>query len=248
MLELGDLFDGEHIDTALRSIFTHNWKTGFFEHANPQRIYAQDEEAGLLLCTWPDGNPERFPFPYSHEVWTGFEYSTAALLAYRGMVNESLAIVKALRDRHDGTRRNPFDEFECGHHYARAMASYAMLLALSGFAADLPRGRLAFHPRISETAFRCFFSVDTGWGAFTQSLPRSGRARWTVEVKRGSVRLSTLSLPRLPGARGSAPRLSARLGSSAIGGRATATASGLEVVLARSVVVRPGKSLTVSVG
>ena len=247
MLELGDLFDPKHIDAAARSIFAFNWKQDLFDHANPQRIYAQDEEAGLLLCTWPKGNPEKFPFPYSDEVWTGFEYSTAALLAYRGMVDESLAILKALRRRHDGERRNPFDEFECGHHYARAMASYAMLLALSGFSADLPHGRIALHPRVSETDFRCFFSVDTGWGIVSQALPGPGRARWGLEVKYGSLFVGAISVPAPKGGKGDAPRVTARIGDVQIPASLRHTEQGLEIVLARRAALRPGKSLQVTV-
>lgn len=248
MLELGDLFTAAHIDAAVKSIFTYNWKPSLFDHANTQRIYAQDEEAGLVLCTWPRGNRERFPFPYSDEVWTGFEYSTAALLAYRGMVDESLAIVKGLRNRHDGTRRNPFDEFECGHHYARAMASYAVLLALSGFVADLPRGRLAFHPRVSEAAFRCFFSVESGWGVYSQSLPRAGSGRYSLDVKYGSLALATLSVQQRTSARGRPPRVSAKLGGSTVKAIAILTEKGMDITLARSVTVRPGRTLQIVVG
>jgi non-lysosomal glucosylceramidase len=247
MLELGDLFDPGHIDAAARSIFAFNWKPDLFDHANPQRIYAQDEEAGLLLCTWPKGDLEMFPFPYSDEVWTGIEYSTAALLAYRGMVDESLAILKGLRDRHDGTRRNPFDEFECGHHYARAMASYAMLLALSGFSADLPHGRIALHPRVSEADFRCFFSVDTGWGLVSQSLSGPGRGRWGLEVKRGSLLVSVLSVAALQGGKDAAPRVTARLGDRQVSASVRPTDHGLEIVLARRAALRPGTALQVTV-
>jgi hypothetical protein len=44
-----------------------------------------------------------------------------------------LEIIMAIRARYDGLKRNPFNEAECGHHYARAMASWAAILALSGF-------------------------------------------------------------------------------------------------------------------
>ena len=76
------------------------------------------------------------PFVYADEVWTGIEYQVAAHLIYEGCVEEGLEIVEAVRDRHDGVRRNPWDEVECGHHYARSMASWALLLALSGFHYD----------------------------------------------------------------------------------------------------------------
>ena len=116
---------------------------------NVQRTYALNGEAGLLLCTWPRGGRPAFPFPYSDEVWTGIEYQVAAHLIYAGLLDEGLAIVRGLRDRHDGERRNPWNEFECGNHYARAMASWSLLLALSGYRYSAPAGRIAFAPAVS---------------------------------------------------------------------------------------------------
>jgi hypothetical protein len=249
MLELGDLYDAGHLDRAGASIFRHNWLTGFFDHANPQRIYAQDEESGLLLCTWPRGGRPAFPFPYSEEVWTGIEYTTAALFVYRGLVNEALAVVKAVRDRHDGTRRNPFDEFECGHHYARAMASWAVLHALTGFAADLPARRLAFFPRVARDGrFAAFFSVGTGWGLYRQRFAGRGRARYEVEVRSGSVELATLAVPEPPGGFAAGAAVRALIGGRTIAAAASATVRGIEVRLARAVPVRPGRPLVVTVG
>jgi non-lysosomal glucosylceramidase len=249
MLELGDLYDAGHLDDAVAAIFRHNWMTGFFDHANPQRIYAQDEESGLLLCTWPRGGRPAFPFPYSEEVWTGIEYTTAALLAYRGLVNEALAVVKAVRDRHDGTRRNPFDEFECGHHYARAMASWAVLNALTGFAADLPARRLAFFPRFGrDRKSAAFFSVGTGWGLYRQLFSGRGRARYEVDVRAGSVEIGTLGVPEPAGGFAAVPSVRARAGGGVVAAATSATARGIEVRLARAVTVRPGRPLVVEVG
>jgi len=241
MLELGDLYAPQMVDKAAGSIFRHNWKAELFDHANAQRIYAQDEEPGLLLCTWPKGGRERFPFPYSDEVWTGIEYSTAALLAYRGLVDEALAICKGVRQRHDGTRRNPWDEFECGHHYARSMSSYAVLLALSGFAADLPNMRLAFSPRVNRRHFATFFSVGTGWGLYSQEL-KAGGSEHTLDVRYGSVRIKTLSLP--PGGR-KALRAKATLGGRPLKVSLQPGERRLDVVLGRAAVVRPGATLRI---
>lgn len=119
ILGLGDLVPGEHVRTAIRSIYGHNFKRSFREHVNCQRTFVLNDEAGLVLCTWPQGNRPQFPFVYSDEVWTGVEYQVAAHLIYEGWISEGLAIVEAVRDRHDGLRRNPWDEVECGHHYAR---------------------------------------------------------------------------------------------------------------------------------
>jgi len=250
MLELGDLYDAAHLDAAALAIFRHNWLTGFFDHANPQRIYAQDEESGLLLCTWPHGDRPAFPFPYSEEVWTGIEYTTAALLAYRGLVNESLAVVKAVRDRHDGSRRNPFDEFECGHHYARAMASWAVLLALTGFAADLPSRRLAFSPRLAGGPggeFSTFFGVGTGWGLYRQRFGAGAEACYELEVRRGSVLLETLSVPEPRGGFPAGARVRASVGGREVAASLAATARGADVRLSRPQALRPGRALVLKV-
>jgi uncharacterized protein (DUF608 family) len=117
----------------MASIFKHNWKSDLSDHANPQRIYAVNAEAGLLLATWPHGGRPALPFVYSDEVWCGIEYQVASHLIYEGWVEEGLAVVKGVRDRHTGVRRNPWNEFECGNHYSRSMASYALLLALGSW-------------------------------------------------------------------------------------------------------------------
>jgi uncharacterized protein (DUF608 family) len=251
MLELGDLYESAHLDAAAHAVFRHNWQTGFFDHANPQRIYAQDEESGLLLCTWPRGGRPAFPFPYSEEVWTGIEYTTAALLAYRGLVNEALAVVKAVRGRHDGSRRNPFDEFECGHHYARAMASWAVLLALTGFAADLPARRLAFSPRISRgpgRPFTAFFSVGTGWGLYRQRFTARAAARYEIEVRYGSMLLETLSVPEPAGGLAAGASVRATVGGRAVPAALVATARGADVHLRTAQELRAKRMLVVEVG
>src|SRR5205807_3167307 len=123
---LGHLLPAEHVRETLRSIYRHNFKHNFFDHPNTQRIYALNDEKGLLLCSWPNGNRPALPFVYSDEVWTGIEYQVAAHLIYEGMVSEGLAIAKAVRDRYDGQRRNPWNEVECGNHYARALSSWSL--------------------------------------------------------------------------------------------------------------------------
>src|SRR5690606_10299314 len=116
-----------------RSVYRYNFKRDLSEHANPQRpSYAAGDEGGLLLCSWPKGGRPSLPFVYSDEVWTGIEYQVASHMMREGMVEEGLEIVRTCRDRYDGRVRNPFNEYECGHWYARAMASYALIYGLTG--------------------------------------------------------------------------------------------------------------------
>jgi hypothetical protein len=178
----------EHVKKAVESIFKNNFLADFSNYNSVQRTYALNDEKGLILCSWPKGGRPRLPFIYSDEVWTGIEYQVAAHLIYEGFVEEGLTVVKAVRERHDGIRRNPWNEVECGHHYARSMASWAVITALSGYKCDLVKGIIEFNPVISEENFSCFFSCDRAWGIFTQVLSeKTGKLEYKVDVLYGSL-------------------------------------------------------------
>ena len=191
---LGKLLPHDHIRSALNSIFRYNFNTDFAGFANAQRIYALNDEKGLLLCSWPKGKRPALPFVYSDEVWTGIEYQVAAHLIYEGMVKEGLAIVEAVRARYDGTRRNPWNEIECGHHYARAMSSWSVLTALSGFGYSAPEREIRFRPRVSEGQFRCLYSAGTAWGSYTQQAAKQ-KLDVEIAVEGGTLDLATLRVP-----------------------------------------------------
>lgn len=161
---LDDIVDPAKARAHLRSVFTHNFRADLSLHANPQRPgYALGDEAGLLLCTWPNGGEPSLPFVYSNEVWTGIEYQVASHLIMLGEVESGLTLVRATRARYRGDNRNPYDEYECGHWYARALASYALLQALTGARYDAVSGHLHLAPRIAGD-FRSFFAWDGGYG------------------------------------------------------------------------------------
>ena len=160
----GDLIDPAKLRSNLKAIYTYNFKPDLSAHANPQRpTYAMGDEGGLLLCTWPRGGKLVLPFIYSDEVWTGIEYQVASHLMSQGMVREGLDIVRACRDRYDGVRRNPFNEYECGHWYARAMSSYGLLQGLTGVRYDAVDQTLHIDSRVGDN-FRSFLATDTGYG------------------------------------------------------------------------------------
>ena len=159
----------EKVRKTLQAIYKNNFKTDLSQHANAQRPgYAMGHEPGLLLCTWPRGGKPTLPFVYSDEVWTGIEYQVASHLIAEGFVQEGLTIVKALRTRYDGRIRNPWNEYECGNYYARAMASYALLGALSGFRYSAVQRTLWFGPRLGIRPFKTFFSTASGFGVIAQ--------------------------------------------------------------------------------
>lgn len=134
---LGDILDPIKIKSHLLSVYKYNYKKSLINHVNPQRPgYALGNEGGLLLCSWPHGGKPSLPFPYSDEVWTGIEYHVASHLMMFGESEKGLEIVKTARDRYDGTKRNPFDEYECGHWYARALSSFALIEGMTGTPQD----------------------------------------------------------------------------------------------------------------
>lgn len=161
---VGQVLEARKVTSHLASVHRYNLKKDLSAHANPQRpSYAYGAEGGLLLCTWPKGGAPALPFVYSNEVWTGIEYQVASHLIMMGKVQEGLEVVRTCRDRYDGRIRNPFDEYECGHWYARALSSYALLQALSGARYDALDKVLYLQPRMSGD-FRCFLSTASGYG------------------------------------------------------------------------------------
>ncbi len=161
---VGGILDEDKITSHLKSVYKYNFKKDLSEHVNPQRPgYALGNEGGLLLCSWPKGDEPSLPFPYSNEVWTGIEYQVASHLIMKGLLDEGLQIVRTARDRYDGSVRNPFDEYECGNWYARAMSSYALLQALSGARYDAVDNVLYLQPAVKGD-FKAFLCTATGYG------------------------------------------------------------------------------------
>jgi uncharacterized protein (DUF608 family) len=156
--------DPTKVKSHVGAIFRHNFKASLADHANPQRPgYAFGKEGGLLLCSWPKGGKPSLPFVYSDEVWTGIEYEVASHLIMMGHLKEGVQIVKTVRRRYDGQHRNPFDEYECGHWYARAMSSYSLLQALSGARYDAVEKTLHLKPAVKGD-FQAFLCTATGFG------------------------------------------------------------------------------------
>ncbi len=194
---------------TLQSIYRYNFRNNFYDHPNTQRIYALNDEKGLLLCSWPKGGRPALPFPYSDEVWTGIEFQVAAHMMYAGLVEEGLAIVKGVVDRYDGIRRNPWNEIECGNHYARALASWSVLLALSGYRYSAKEQRMSFAPLLNADNFQCFFAAGAGWGSYSQKL-QAGTLTAKIEVHHGEVPLRYFGLRNDTGAAFALTNLSRR--------------------------------------
>lgn len=182
---LGYLGSKEHIQTTLHSIMKYNFLPNFSRHFNNMRSYVLGKEAGLLMAAWPKGRLE-VPFPYFPESMTGFEYCAAVGMIYEGMEADGLKCIQAIRNRFDGSKRNPFSEPECGHHYARSMASWASLLALSGFHYSGVEGSMSFTAKPGTY----FWSNGYAWG--TCQVKAGGG--FVLSVLKGSLRLNRLSI------------------------------------------------------
>jgi uncharacterized protein (DUF608 family) len=188
---LAPSLEPRRIESHLLAVHHHNLVHDLSKTPNPQRpAYAFNREAGLLLCTWPRGGRLTLPFPYSEEVWTGIEYQVAAHLLSFGHVEEALEIVRACRSRYDGRVRNPFDEIECGHWYARAMASYGLLQGLTGARYDAVDRTLHLEPQVAGD-FRSFLATATGFG--TVGL-ENGKP--FLEVRHGEIDVQHIQVHR----------------------------------------------------
>ena len=195
-LGLGYIYPKGNVTKALDSVFKYNFTMDIGPYNKvfpPQRWFARDGEAGLFICTWPKGGRPAEPVLYRDEVWTGIEYQVAGHMLYEGMLREGMAIVRAAHDRYDGVKHNPWNEVECGDHYARAMASWGCLLGIEGFVYDGPGGKIGFAPKLGAEGFKAFFTAAEGWGSLVQK--REGKVQVNrIEVKRGKVRCGMLLL------------------------------------------------------
>jgi non-lysosomal glucosylceramidase len=186
---LGYLVPLDHIRQTLSSIMRYNFQPDLSWHFNHLRTFALNDEAALLMCTYPRGQRPRRPFPYFNEVMTGFEYTAAAHMFFEGMIDEGLQCITAIRARYDGRKRNPFDEAECGHHYARAMASWSSVLALTGFHYSSINASMQF--AATKRFSRIFWSNGYAWGT-CQQKPGPHTTEIEMTVLYGKIRLQHL--------------------------------------------------------
>jgi non-lysosomal glucosylceramidase len=191
---LGRILPQKETKQALASLWKYNFApdVGPYRKINGGRWYAMAGEAGLVICTWPQVQG-RVDFNYCSECWTGIEHHVAGHMLWEGMVLEGLAIERAVHDRYHPSKRNPWNEVECGDHYARAMSSYGVFVGACGFEYHGPRGTMAFAPRLTPENFRSAFTASEGWGTFAQTHDGSTQHA-SIEVKWGKLGLKTLTL------------------------------------------------------
>ncbi len=166
-------------DVELNSVMKYNYVADFSSRFNNMRSYVMGRESGLIMASWPNGRL-KVPFPYFAESMTGFEYAAAVAMIYEGQILEGQKCISSIRARFDGYKRNPFDEPECGHHYARAMASWASVIALSGFRYSAIEKSISF---TSQPGIY-FWSNGYAWGTC-----RVEKDKAILSVLKGSIYL-----------------------------------------------------------
>jgi hypothetical protein len=237
---LGDLLDPAHIRKALASIYRYNLKRSLVNHACVQRTYALNDESALVIVDYTKGSRPEAPMPYYGEVWTGLEYSVAALMISHGMVDQGIEIIRISRSRYDGEKANPYDETEYGRHYARPMASWAAIPMLAGFRYDARARRMELAPRLNHAGFQCFWSAPCAWGSFELS-PRA----LALKPVAGAVSLKELMIaPFLEDAQG---KLKVTSGGREIEHSASPQDNGILLQFSPALEVDPNRPLRVQV-
>lgn len=184
---LGYILPEDHVKSAIKSVYQYNFMDQASDHPHVQRAFIVNDEKGLTPCTWPKGGRPKIPFIYFGEIWTGIEYEAAALLIRTGLIEEGLSVVKAVRDRQDGVKRNPWSDSESGFYYIRAMSSYALLNALNGFRVDNVKNKMYFSPQINRDHYKSFWCNGKAWGTIAQTKQEDGTYAQKVDVLYGSL-------------------------------------------------------------
>jgi uncharacterized protein (DUF608 family) len=262
MLDMDRVYSEDRVRSAMRALFENNFRYNFVGVNQIPRKFVHDDDAGMQMITWPKGGrpaPEK-QMLYADEVMTGFEYSAAALMIYAGLMQEGLTVARAIADRYDGRLRdgltasdysswgysgNPFGDDECGKFYARAMSSWSLLLACQGFVYDGPGGVIGFRPRWRPENHVSFFTAAEGWGLFSQKRAKTGQTE-RIEVRHGRVAIRSLVFEVGDNAEARSARVV--IGGKAVGCTMQKHGRGVRVTLARTVLVRAGQEVVVTLG
>ena len=214
-VNLPNVLPSKETRSALKALWKYNFAPDAGQYAldhkeiKGDRLYVMPGEAGLVMTTWPLGGVENAvpgmaerpddkehwigPGGYFDECMNGFEYQVASHMVYEGMLTEGLSIMKAVHERYNGSKRNPYDEIECSSHYARSMASYGVYLAACGFSYHGPKGELGFAPKIHPEDFKCAFTTAESWGTFIQKISNEGQENM-LKIEYGKLKLKSFSI------------------------------------------------------
>ena len=208
-LGLGYIYPRELVVKALKSVWKYNWTpdVGLYNRLHkPERWFVSPGEAGLFICTWPKSRYLEQGVRYRNEVWTGIEYQVAGHMVREGLLTEGLVMCRAVHDRYHPSKHNPYNEVECGDHYARALASWGVFTSLAGFEYHGTKGHIGFAPRFRPEDFRAAFTAAEGWGSFSQKKTKAGQEA-RISLSYGSLSIKSLALELLPGVAGNSVKV-----------------------------------------
>ena len=189
---IGGIFDKTKLRTALESLYRNNFLPDMRSHYNTFRLFAVNDEAGAIICSFPSGiKAPAIPIPYAQESMHGFEYALAGLMIAEGMREQGLKIITSVRDRYRGNNRNPWNEIECGSNYARSMAAFALFPIYAGFSFNMPEGGIGFDP-VSDGDFKAPWFTGNTWGVFERTSQKT-----TLTVLGSPLRIRSIYLPYL---------------------------------------------------
>ena len=193
LMGLDEIYDKDKLRTALKSLYRYNFKPAMREFCNPCRVFSLGGEAGTVMCEYPEGAVKpAIPVPYCQETMTGFEYAAAGLMLQEGLTAKAEEMIKAVRDRYDGKKRNPWNEIECGNNYSRAMAAFSFITSYAGFRCDAVKGVLGFEPVKDGDIFSLWF-MGNAWGTVSITAEKT-----ELKALHGSIGLKKLVLPATP--------------------------------------------------
>jgi len=246
-LGLGYIYPPEYVKKALQSVWKYNWTADVgpynAEH-EPERWFARPTEPGLFTCTWPKSPYMAAGVRYKSEVWTGIEYQVAGHMAWEGMVDEAIAICDGIQDRYHPSKHNPYNEVECGDHYARAFASWGVYTSLAGYEHHGPKGHIGFAPRMTPEDFRAAFTAAEGWGTFAQQRkPRTQREQIIVHWGKLNVKTLAFAVPE----RFRSVKVAVTLDGKAIPANHTLRNKRLEIALKSGLQVSEGQTLSIAI-
>jgi uncharacterized protein (DUF608 family) len=187
---LEPIHDVAHVRSALQAVFKYN----------------RSEEEGLLNGSDPRGRDDwRYFARYSRRgedeqiggqwptPWTGTEYYVAATMAAEGLVDQALAVVSDVHERHLDFGM-VYNHIECGEHYFRPMVLWAILPALAGLVYDRRTGTLRCNPVLEPQNSRLPLLLPGVWGRLTQKK-NPDRQENTFTVLTGTLPIETLEIP-----------------------------------------------------
>jgi non-lysosomal glucosylceramidase len=250
---LGRVLNEDTTRSALRSIWKYNFTRNldaYDEQADPKgRPYYTDGEGGLVMTANALGREVPYGVYsmyacYLSETMNGFEYQAAAHMIAEGLVKEGLAVIRTVDDRYDGEKRNPFNEVECGDHYARSMAGYGALITICGFEYHGPKGHIGFAPKLTPEDFRAPFTAAKGWGTYAQKMTNDA-LQASIALKYGGMKVNTISLEPAEGA--SPQSVKVTLGGKELKSTSQEKDGKIQVTLDRELDLAAGQTLEITI-